>query len=324
MLRAVVPTAHLRMRHLLPSLKHRTDWRGGAPKRAFYAVKYLARSLRHYALQSDWLAFLHDAPRMRAMLAHDPRLLERPQHDYISRRFDVATRYAIIRSHYDFVLARFPAELVRQVYLDGRSVLGTLTLKDGSALALELRRPTGRSREGELALYLADGESRALSSIIFTFADDGRTLLLGCLQGAAAELGRDAVRELTKQCYGLRPKNLLLSMLLGGAEQLGVERVRGVGNAVHPFAGTPGKIKADYDGFWLENEGLAHTDGCYDLPPREPQRDINEVESKHRSAFRKREALRGEATQWLLVALAAKTQGALPFQATSGTGATAA
>jgi uncharacterized protein VirK/YbjX len=304
MLRAVVNAAHPRMHHLLSSLHHRIDWRGGMPKRTLYAIKYLARSLRHYRLHAGWLAFLHGEPRMRAMLAHDPRLLERPQHDYINRRLDAAARYAIIRGHYDFVLARFPAELVRQVYLEGRSRLGTLPLKDGHALALELRRPTGRGREGELALYLADGEGRALSSIVFTFADGGRSLLLGCLQGAAAGLGRDTVRELTRRCHGLRPKNLLLSMLLGCAERLGVERVRGVGNAAHPFAGTLGKIKADYDGFWRENDGLAHADGFYDLPAREPLRDIHEVDSKHRSAFRRREALREEATRRLWQALA--------------------
>ena len=77
-----------------------------------------------------------------------------------------------------------------------------------------------------------------------------------------------------------------------------------VGNAAHPFAGTPGKIKADYDSFWLENDGLAHADGFYDLPPHEPLRDIQEVDSKHRSAFRKREALREEATRLLWQALA--------------------
>lgn len=291
------------MRHFLESMQDRTDWRGSRATRGFYALKYAVRSLHWRGLHAAWLAFIYDDPRMRAMLVHDPRLVERPQHAYISRGLGTAAGYAIIRSHYEFVLARFPADALRRIYLVGRAPVGTLVLKDGSTIGIELRRPTGRSREGELALYLVDTLGRALSSIIFTIADNGRHLLLGCLQGAAHELGRDAVRDLTRQCHGLRPKNLLLSMLLGVGAAIGTERVFGVGNAAHPFADHPGKIKADYDGFWLECGGAASRDGFYELPPREPVRDIATVDSKHRSAFRRREALRALACAQLLDAL---------------------
>lgn len=291
------------MRYFLRSLRDRANGRDGAFKQSLYTVKYVARSLRRPALHAAWLAFVYDEPRLRAILARDPRLLERPQHDYINRRLAAAARYAILRGHYTYVLAHFPPALLAQVYLHGGCPVGTLPLKDGGRLSVELRRPTGRSREGELALYLLDAQGRSLSSLIFTLADDGRRLLLGCLQGAASELGREAVRELTRQCHGLRPKNLLLSILLGYAAQAGVARLQAVANAAHPFAGKAGKIKADYDGFWLECDGRPGQDGFYELPPREPVRDPAQVESKHRSAFRKREALRREAAGLLPLAL---------------------
>ena len=207
------------MRNFLRSLQGRTDWRGSAPKRSMYALKYAMRSLRHRSLHAAWLGFVYGDQRMRAMLAHDPRLLDRPQHDYINRRLDTAACYAIVRSHYDYVLAHFPPAMIERIYQHGRCPVGTLPLKDGDTLSVELRRPTGRGREGELALYLLDAQGRALSSAIFTFADDGRRLLLGCLQGAAAELGRDAVRALTRQCHGLRPKNLAIDRWPELAEQ---------------------------------------------------------------------------------------------------------
>jgi uncharacterized protein VirK/YbjX len=200
--------------------------------------------------------------------------------------------------------------MVDAVYLQGRHRLGALCLKDGSELLIELRRPTGRSREGELALVLANTEGQLLSSVIFSVADEGRSLLIGCLQGAAAELGREAVRELTKQCHGLRPKNLLFSLLLAFAEQAGAERVRGVSNLAHPFAGEADKIKADYDSFWVECLGEPLPDGFFALPVREPERDETQVESKHRSAFRKREALRREACALLADAL----RGEMPLE----------
>ena len=43
--------------------------------------------------------------------------------------------------------------------------------------------------------------------------------------------------------------------------------------------------------------------GFYALPAQEPLRDEMQVESKHRSAFRKREALRREACELLVNAL---------------------
>ncbi|BFI97140.1 MAG: VirK/YbjX family protein [Rhodanobacter sp.] len=291
------------MRNFLRSMQGRTDWRGSAPKRSMYAIKYAVRSLRHRTLHAAWLDFVYGTPHLRGLLADDPRLLERPQHDYINRQLGAAAGYAIVRSHHDYVLANFPPAMIERIYRHGRCPVGTLPLKDGEKLSVELRRPTGRGREGELALYLLDAQGRALSSAIFTLADDGRRLLLGCLQGATTELGREAVRMLTRQCHGLRPKNLLLSILLGFAEYLGVERVSGVSNAAHPFAGQGDKIKADYDSFWLECDGVAGSDGFFELPPREPQRDIAAVESKHRSAFRKREALRCEAAALLPHAL---------------------
>jgi len=142
-----------------------------------------------------------------------------------------------------------------------------------------------------------------LTSAIFSIADDGKTLLIGCLQGAAAELGREAVRELTKQCYGLRPKNLLFSLLLAFGSFTGATRILGVSNLTHPFAGEADKIKADYDSFWEECQGVLQPDGFFALPTVEPERDESLVESKHRSAFRRREMLRREACACLLAAL---------------------
>jgi uncharacterized protein len=290
-------------RLFLRSLRQRRDWRGSPTKRLAAGLKYVARSASMARRQSAWLRELYGAPRLSTLLAHDPRLHERWHHHYINRRFGRARRMAVISSHYRFVFERLPAALVDAVYQQGRYLLGALTLKDGSELLLELRRPTGRSREGELALCLANTQGQLLSSAIFTVADDGHTLLIGCLQGPAAEFGREAVRELTKQCHGLRPKNLLFSLLLAFGSFADVKQVRGVANLAHPFAGETDKIKADYDSFWEECQGVLQSDGFYALPGTEAVRDETQVESKHRSAFRRREMLRREACARMLSTL---------------------
>jgi uncharacterized protein VirK/YbjX len=287
----------------LRSLRQRRDWRGPFHKRLVAGLKYMARSARMARRQSAWLSELYGSPRMSALARHDPRLHERGHHHYLNRHLGRARRLAVIRSHYRYVFGSLPKAAMDAVYLRDRFELGALTLKDGSELLLELRRPLGRSREGELALCLANVQGQLLSSAIFSIADDGRTLLIGCLQGAAAELGREAVRELTKQCHGLRPKNLLFSLLLAFGSFTGARQIRGVSNLAHPFAGEADKIKADYDSFWEECQGVLEADGFFILPVVEPVRDEAQVESKHRSAFRRREQLRGDACAQLLAAL---------------------
>lgn len=285
------------------SLRDRRNGRGTALQQTGATIKYVLRSARSARLHAAWLDFVYGSPQLCAMLAADPRLLERAQHRYINRQLGQARRYAILADHYRSVMAVLPPEMCEAIHLRGRHPVGTLRLKDRSTLAIELRRPTGRGREGELCLCLADAQGELLSSMIFSIADAGRTLLLGCVQGAAAGLGREAVRELTKQSYGLRPKNLLLSLLRALACRHGIAHIRGVANAAHPFAGKAGKIKADYDSFWLECEGVMDGEGFYEVPVSDPVRDEALVMSKHRSAFRQREALRREACAMLLASL---------------------
>ena len=292
----------------LRSMRERRDWHGSRGKRLSYAIKYAAGYLMHARAQNRWLHLIYGNARMLAIHAHDPYLFDRPLHRHINRRTGAARRYATMLSHYHFVCSQLPDALVDTMYRDGHVALGSVALKDHSQLLVRLAMPAGRGREGELCLQLANAQGEVLSSLIFTISDEGNTLLIGCLQGASSQLGRDAVRTLTKQCHGLRPKNLLLSMLLGFAQDRGIERVRGISQAAHPFSLTRGKIKADYDSFWVECDGQLNRDGFYDLPAREPVRDEMQVESKHRSAFRKREALRWEVAHLFVNALRGYTE----------------
>lgn len=291
------------MLHFRRSIRDRRDGRGNAVKRAVGSFKYVVQGALSAGIHAAWLDFVYATPLLSAALVHDPRLIDRAQHHYINRHLSKVARYAILTDHYRNLLRMLPHDVCEGIYLRGRYRVGNLQLKGGEALSIELRRPSGRGREGELCLCLADANGEPLSSMIFSIADAGATLLIGCMQGAATGLGREAVRDLTKQCHGLRPKNLLISLLRAFAARYGIARIRGVANAAHPFAGKADKIKADYDSFWLECDSVLDPDGFYELPAREPERDEALVVSKHRSAFRQREALRREACASLLAAL---------------------
>jgi len=80
----------------------------------------------------------------------------------------------------------------------------------------------------------------------------------------------------------------------------GIERLRGVAHAAHPFAT---RIQADYDAFWLENGGAPGEDGFYELPRFGARRPVRLLPSKRRSARRQREQFLDEARAIFLRAL---------------------
>ena len=94
--------------------------------------------------QAAWLDFICGTSQMSAALMHDSRLIEREQRCYINRHMEPARRYAVITDHYRMTISTFPADIFKAIYQDGRHLIGTLRLKDGSSLAIDMRRPAGR------------------------------------------------------------------------------------------------------------------------------------------------------------------------------------
>lgn len=167
--------------------------------------------------------------------------------------------------------------------------LATLSLKNGEQAQIKLMH-SRFVREGEMGIYLfAPGCQEPLYSLTFSFDHLGETLYLCGLQGPKPGEGQDQVREMTKALFGIRPKNILLSAAYALADSFSIKEVRGVADSHHIKSH---HLKSSYNNFWEEVSQDVSGEGWYCLPRHETVRDIEQVESKHRSAFRKREALR--------------------------------
>jgi hypothetical protein len=300
--------------NLLHSLRDRQDWTGPWYKRSVTGLKYLLRSACMPGPHPRYLAFIAAHPVMRAYRRRDPRLLERHMHRYVNVHWRRRDRLAHLQQHYRFAMAHLPNGLFELVYATGHASLGALSAKDGSLLTLCLRPPIYKGCEGELCLQLCDGNEDSLYSIVFTVADETPTIMIGCLQGPRGENARDVVRELTRNLHGMRPKQLMLSLVYAFARHYGIERLVAVSNAAHPLRCSGRPLYSDYDAFWEEQHGRRIGGGWYALPPTLAHKSEAEVPSNHRSAFRRREALRREAEQLLINAVAP------PFMAGSGRG----
>ncbi|MBB5940485.1 MULTISPECIES: VirK/YbjX family protein [Xanthomonas] len=291
----------------LASFQGRTDWHGNRLQRGIKAAKYLLRALSMPTEHGRFLDALRRDPRMRGYAERDPRLLERHLHRFVNTRWSSAERLRHLRQHYRLMLDRLPAALFDAIYRQGQADLGTLPLQDGSALTLSLLPPAPMSCEGELWLQLSDTARRPLYRLVLTVTSDDAhpTVLIGCLQGPSGGDARDVVRTLTKQMHGLRPKQLMLALAYAFAERIGARGIRAIGNAAHPLQRKRQVFLADYDAFWTEQGAAPGADGWFELPPTPPRKSVADVPSQHRSAFRRREALRAHAEGLLAAALPA-------------------
>ncbi|MEW9572477.1 VirK/YbjX family protein [Rhodanobacter sp. Si-c] len=295
--------AGLPVAHFLRSLRGRFDWRGDTGRHALMTVKYVVRSLLMFRQHGDYLALVEDEPMLQAFRRRDPRMLERHFHRYLNLGWSRHQRLRAIRQHYRHLLAAMPAPLFRAVYAEGGAPLGLLTLKDGSRLILSLRPPIFLGCEGELCIQLADELANPLYRIVVTVIDQHPTLVIGCLQGPVGTEARETVRVLTRNLHGMRPKCLMLALVRALARHWGIARVLAVGNAAHPLRSVRRRFVADYDAYWQEQQGRVVGGGWFELPMQPERKTEAAVPSQHRSAFRRREALRIEAERLLTWAL---------------------
>ncbi len=107
------------------------------------------------------------------------------------------------------------------------------------------------------------------------------------------ETARERIRIATRACEGLRPKDVVMEALLAFAGHIGARRVTAVSRANHVGRQrhTPREIQCDYEGFWMEYHGTPDAAGNVGIPVRQPERDIAEIASKKRSAWRRKQAL---------------------------------
>lgn len=279
------------------SLRERHDWQD-----TFSGLKYLIRSASHWRQHRDWLAFLQSHPLLRATVRRHPRVQERYQHPYLCLGMDTPQRLRVLRNHYLAALRHLHPDAYAEIYIGNGLLCGPFALRQGRQFHLRISACSGVECEGELRVALVDTASgRDISHASMSLTDRGRTLIVGCLQGARGEGNRDVVRDFTRESHGLRPKNLLLSIIYVIAQGMHA-RVLGVSGKTHPLQGRQGFV-APYDDFWQENGGNLDDRGFYLLPEREPTRLESAVESKNRAAFRRREALRQSVCSTLSEAL---------------------
>ncbi len=222
----------------------------------------------HPLLTWRWLQFLKHQPLLQDALASPSAYLFRIHHPYLSRRLACRERLALLVAHYEQVQEAGFAPLI-QLAAHTPQLLSRFAGKSGRQYELLLSACDPARRDGELVLQLMSGEI-CVYSAAFVVAGEAaeRHLMLGGLQGMLATDRHFGIKQITRDLYGCRPKDLMVAMVCEIGSCLGCARTVLIGND-NKLPDTRRhycRKSADYDRNWREMQARRRDDGNFELP----------------------------------------------------------
>jgi uncharacterized protein VirK/YbjX len=258
---------------------------------------YRLRCLWFAACTRQWHGFLTSQDWLLELTHLKPKLLERVHRPYQQAHLGCPTRLARVIEHYAACRAANWREiclhLARQPW-----TLCTFRVKDSTAYRIVLWMRESAHKEGEwlLCLHPIDNETPLYSlslSLRLARASKDRILFIGGLQGPSGDDARETVRQLTRQCYGARPRSLLLDVTRALAAASGCAQLDLVSSQSHIYNHRRKRKKLffDYDQFALEEGGQRTSEETWALPLAHAARDLTDIPSKKRAEYSRKQAL---------------------------------
>ena len=132
------------------------------------------------------------------------------------------------------------------------------------------------AKRGELVVSLhCDSYQEAIceASFVIDKENEGWVCRIGCVQGNKSAETENAIKELQKQMYALRPKALMIFIIQELSRQLGCTALYGVGSKIQAHNKKHfihiewlHKLSFSYDTLWKEADGTPDKDGWFKLP----------------------------------------------------------
>ena len=210
---------------------------------------------------------------------------------YIHKDWPRARRLEVISKHYRLlegtagILARAACRDV-ELFSFGEQYPG---------LRIVLDKAQWFVREGEVVLNLFQDDTR-LYSIAFTLGIEAnkQVVYLGAIQGSHLEDALSIYRDLTHRMHGLRPRDLSMAVLKFVCGAIGIRNIWAISGCARQhnskyFAEAKKKeLLTDFDEIWLEHNGVDLGNGFFEIPAEVRYRELTEIPSKKRAAYRRR------------------------------------
>jgi uncharacterized protein VirK/YbjX len=142
-------------------------------------------------------------------------------------------------------------------------------------------------KEGEFIFHLKS-ENRRIYSLVTNVNE--KFVFISNIQG---HKNIDLIKNFTKQCFGMRPHNLLLYCVIEFYRNIfNIEKLCGIKKECHIYneLNKKERIKFDYDHFFREifKDKLTEKKCWYIMPNIYPLKPISDIKKKKRSMYKKR------------------------------------
>jgi uncharacterized protein VirK/YbjX len=273
---------------------------GVRPRQLYRRLRFLVRTATLWLQVRQML--VSGSSLQKKSLAARPEALGLLEWPYIHSEWSAKDRLTAFKQHHDlaneYALLAVPVgQRVDLCYLD----------QFEPGLSLVLDRPVWFLREGEVCLNLFLKETR-IYTIAFNLDLDAQGQLrstVGGIQGRSIDGAKEIYGQLTKSLHGVRPRDFLIAILMLLCETLGIKSVRGVSDKFRHhrssyFASGPEKTQtSDYDEIWSDRGGVISEDGFFHLPAILTKRSLEEIPSKKRAMYRRRQEMYDDIRQQL-------------------------
>ncbi|HYD78851.1 MAG TPA: DUF535 family protein [Paucimonas sp.] len=226
--------------------------------------------LLHPLQTRKWLRYIERTPALLDMARASPHLRGRLRRPYLTPRLSYADRVDLLIGHYDILLhsplADWACKAAQQPV-----PLGEFIGKSGAVYQLTLAATDAARRDGELVLRLMSRDVCVYTAAFVFLRQDGeRCVKLGGLQGLLATDKTMGIKQVTRDLYGCRPKELMVAVVREIGRLAGCGKLILIGNAnkLPPREKHVCRKSADYDATWEEMRALRRPDGDYELPCR--------------------------------------------------------
>lgn len=262
----------------------------------FKRLRFWLRSRLHQKQIHMFTQFVNQNPVLIPLLNKRPNYSYPLVHRFLDKRFNAKQRFQTICNNLTFlpqVLAQY--QLIplweKPIYLG--EIIPDFVLR----LNINEHQPM----EGFWALELYQKSSQQLVYLL-TFGLIENTLLIGVIQGSNQANAKELMKQLTKQCYGLRPAYLMVESMKRLALVLGYSQLLGI---PHQYQNKSRVIQSkryvvDYDTIFSESGGVLKE---YWQMSVAIDKSLERVPSKKRSMYRKRFALLEQVESHIRTAL---------------------
>lgn len=246
-----------------------------------------------------------ESRQLTSLLEQDPSLLLKCTRAYLWSGLDSYTRVKAQLAFLDWFENKFKLPYTLAFYEPERVGVAKIQHND-TDFDVMLGPSRGLGREGELMLTLhVNGTLLMRSSIsvlpahMLGLPGDGHALFLGCFQGVSNT--KDLIKQATQALERTKPGFFLLNALQALAQAWGLVGIVGVADKKHAYANyfsLSKRISMSYDELWQQLGATEQTaQGHWLMPLVWQPRPEHEVESKKRSALKRRNALRQQFTE---------------------------